>query len=679
MAPSRPPFATTVSILFVIAFNPADVVFSSSDVASTVVLRPPHGGRDRHTMFLPLFLSPPTSSPNSSAVVAGRNSRRHLHGSDPPHPNAHMRLYDDLLRNGYYTTRLWIGTPPQKFALIVDTGSTVTYVPCSTCEQCGRHQDPKFEPELSSSYQPVKCNMECTCDNDRVQCIYERQYAEMSSSSGVLGDDILSFGNESELAPQRAVFGCENVETGDLYSQHADGIMGLGRGDLSVVDQLVDRGIIGDSFSLCYGGMDVGGGAMVLGGISPPPGMVFTHSDPVRSPYYNIDLKEIHVGGRKLPLNPRVFDGKHGTVLDSGTTYAYLPEAAFLAFKDAIMKELIALKRIPGPDPNYNDICFSGAGSDVSQLSKTFPVVDMVFADGQKLSLSPENYLFRHSKVRGAYCLGVFHNGKDPTTLLGGIIVRNTLVMYDREHENIGFWKTNCSELWERLQIAGAPPPVPSTFDRTNSTADVSPTPTGSPQHDFPGQFQVGLVTFYMSLSVNFSELKPHITELAQFIAQELGVNTSQVHLLNFTAKGNDSLIRWAIRPAESAEYFTNATAMGIIARLAEHRVQLPDTFGSYQLVEWNIEPPPTETWWLQNYIVVVVAIIVTLILVLSSSGGWIIWRQSQQALGSYKPVDVDTAIPEQELQPLQTQVDVDTALSEQELQPLRTPVVSAL
>lgn len=40
----------------------------------------------------------------------------------------------------YYTTRLWIGTPPQMFALIVDSGSTVTYVPCSDCEQCGKHQ-----------------------------------------------------------------------------------------------------------------------------------------------------------------------------------------------------------------------------------------------------------------------------------------------------------------------------------------------------------------------------------------------------------------------------------------------------------------------------------------------------------------------------------------------------------
>jgi len=44
----------------------------------------------------------------------------------------------------------------------------------------------------------------------------------------------------------------------------------------------------------------------------------------------------MHVAGKKLQLNPKVFDGKHGTVLDSGTTYAYLPEAAFLAFKRAV-------------------------------------------------------------------------------------------------------------------------------------------------------------------------------------------------------------------------------------------------------------------------------------------------------------------------------------------------------
>lgn len=90
------------------------------------------------------------------------------------------------------------------------------------------------------------------------------------------------------------------------------------------------------------------------------------------------------MAGKPLLLNPSVFDGKHGTVLDSGTTYAYLPEAAFIAFKNAIMKELQPLKQISGPDPTYNDICFSGAGSEVLQLSKTFPAVEMVFGNDQK-------------------------------------------------------------------------------------------------------------------------------------------------------------------------------------------------------------------------------------------------------------------------------------------------------
>ncbi|KAF8377612.1 hypothetical protein HHK36_030994 [Tetracentron sinense] len=634
------------SALFIISFiriYPSGVYSSELKVSGD-----PNSLLRSSTMVFPLFLS----SPNSSRQFLKGNFHRQLQKAKRHTPNSHMRLYDDLLSNGYYTTRLWIGTPPQEFALIVDSGSTVTYVPCATCEQCGRHQDPRFEPDSSSTYQPVKCNVDCNCDSERVQCVYERRYAEMSSSSGVLGEDIISFGNESELVPQRAVFGCENVETGDLYSQHADGIIGLGRGQLSVVDQLVDKGVISDSFSLCYGGMHVGGGAMILGGISPPPDMVFSHSDPVRSSYYNIELKEIHVAGNPLQVNPEVFDGKHGTVLDSGTTYAYLPEAAFIAFKDAIIKSLHSLKRIRGPDPNYNDICFSGAGSDVSELSKTFPGVDMVFGNGQKLSLAPENYLFRHSKVRGAYCLGIFQNGKDPTTLLGGIIVRNTLVTYDRENRKIGFWKTNCSELWERLHIPVAPSPAPSHSSSRNWTPGMPPTlaPHGLPHYILPGQVQVGIITFDMSFSIKYSDLVPHITELAEFIARELDVNTSQVHLLNFTSKGNDSLVRWAIVPAGS-DYISNTTAMSIISRLTEHRMRLPDSFGSYQLVEWKVEPPMKRAWWQQHLFAVIVGVIVALVLCLSTSGIWFIWRHRQQALGTYKPVDA--IVPEQELQQL--------------------------
>ncbi|KAM0062822.1 putative nepenthesin [Helianthus debilis subsp. tardiflorus] len=615
-----------------------------------VILRPPHSGSNRHTMFLPLFPSPP----NSSRISGDAISRRHLHKSDVSRSNARMALHDDLLLNGYYTTRLWIGSPPQRFALIVDTGSTVTYVPCSTCQHCGKHQDPKFDPDSSSTYKPVKCNVDCSCDNNREQCTYERQYAEMSSSSGVLGEDIVSFGNQSDLSPQHAVFGCENRETGDLYSQHADGIMGLGRDDLSIVDQLVEGGVISNSFSLCYGGMDVGGGAMVLGGISPPSDIVYSRSDPRRSPYYNVKLKELHVAGKRLPLRSSVFDGKHGTILDSGTTYAYLPEAAFVAFKLAIMKELHGVHQIKGPDPSYNDICFSGAGSDVSQLSKTFPSVEMVFGKGQKLLLSPENYLFRHSKVSGAYCLGVFQNGKDPTTLLGGIIVRNTFVMYDREHEKIGFWKTNCSEIWETLHVSGGPPQSSSPPDKSNPTADVSPSspPTTSPQYIPPGETEIGSITFYMSVSLNDTNVKSQITELALLIAQELRVNSSQVHLLNSTSEGNDYVTEWSVTPPESADFMSNATASNIISRIAEGGLHLPKLYGKYRLYNWNVYPPAKRSWRHKYYVVGLAGSMLALVVGLSSMGTWWFWRHKQHSNLQYKPVD-SMVVPEQELQPL--------------------------
>lgn len=144
----------------------------SGDSSNVLLLPSPHHEGSRPAMILPLHHSVPDSS------FSHFNPRRQLKESDSEHhPNARMRLYDDLLRNGlvsftpslplfffskivfaffvvvnyvcvfweigwssYYTARLWIGTPPQRFALIVDTGSTVTYVPCSTCRHCGSHQ-----------------------------------------------------------------------------------------------------------------------------------------------------------------------------------------------------------------------------------------------------------------------------------------------------------------------------------------------------------------------------------------------------------------------------------------------------------------------------------------------------------------------------------------------------------
>jgi len=58
------------------------------------------------TMVLPLTLSSAKGNASSHPLI------RRLAAGNPKPPSARMKLYDDLLTNGYYTTRLWIGKPP---------------------------------------------------------------------------------------------------------------------------------------------------------------------------------------------------------------------------------------------------------------------------------------------------------------------------------------------------------------------------------------------------------------------------------------------------------------------------------------------------------------------------------------------------------------------------------------
>ncbi|KAG0617623.1 hypothetical protein M758_4G003500 [Ceratodon purpureus] len=551
--------------------------------------------------------------------------------------DARVTLHDDLLTQGlaiklmssgvpiiYYTSRVFIGTPPQEFALIVDTGSTVTYVPCFTCTHCGHHQDPRFKPENSSSYQVVGCrSSDCItgmCDAKSHQCKYDRMYAEMSSSKGVLGKDLVGFGSTSRLQPRSLLFGCETAETGDLYLQHADGIMGLGRGPLSIVDQLVGSGAIEDAFSLCYGGMDEGGGSMVLGAIPTPAGTVFAKSDPGRSNYYNLELTEIQVQGVRLNLESSVFNGKFGTVLDSGTTYAYLPDRAFEAFRDAVVQQLGSLHAVDGPDPNYPDICYAGAGSDTKELGKHFPPVDFVFAENKKVSLAPENYLFKHTKVPGAYCLGFFKN-QDATTLLGGIVVRNMLVTYDRYNRQIGFLKTNCTDLWSILPAETALMPPPAVAPVNVLSPIESPAPLSDAEQE------IGSIELLIEVAANLTTFSNQGHLFLSSMSTELHISQSQITMEDIKDEEGHVIVRCIIS-AGSSHHFSSSSAKALAAQLEGHTVQLPAVFGDYRLRSWKGLPP--SNWdWVQSKkgkVGVIIAVLVGLVVMLAVVASLAFW-----------------------------------------------------
>ena len=95
--------------------------------------------------------------------------------------------------NAQYFGDISLGTPPQRFSLIVDTGSSITALPCAECTRCGEHANPRFRPSSSHTFAPVGCEQReygCTSCHDRA-CAYHVAYQEGSSYSGYLATDVV--------------------------------------------------------------------------------------------------------------------------------------------------------------------------------------------------------------------------------------------------------------------------------------------------------------------------------------------------------------------------------------------------------------------------------------------------------------------------------------------------------
>jgi heat shock protein HslJ len=63
---------------------------------------------------------------------------------------------------GTHFATMWVGTPPQRKSVIIDTGSHYTAFPCKGCTNCGEdhHTDPYFDPDASSTFHALTCT-EC--------------------------------------------------------------------------------------------------------------------------------------------------------------------------------------------------------------------------------------------------------------------------------------------------------------------------------------------------------------------------------------------------------------------------------------------------------------------------------------------------------------------------------------
>ena len=178
------------------------------------------------------------------ADPSGRRGRRMV-----PHKQRRGRslvtgreMQGNLHTLGYFSAYVCAGTPEKKFDLIVDTGSSLTAMPCQDCSHCGAHRhqaytNARFDTVHSSSYEQVTCHSPphgmgvCrSCDKD--QCGYSVSYTEGSTIRGRIVSDHVWFAAAAtgKVAPVRCTFGCQTYESGLFNSQVADGITGMSQG-----------------------------------------------------------------------------------------------------------------------------------------------------------------------------------------------------------------------------------------------------------------------------------------------------------------------------------------------------------------------------------------------------------------------------------------------------------------
>ncbi|KAG2608565.1 hypothetical protein PVAP13_4NG329000 [Panicum virgatum] len=144
--------------------------------------------------------------------------------------------------DGLYLADLQVGTPTaQTISGVLDISTQLVWMRCNaTCTAC-RPPSSSFLATKSETFKFLPCDDKTcqdlvtqTCDNNPNPCGYSASYSDTMSTAGYLAWDTFTFGT---TAVPNVLFGCSDSTTGADYSG-TSGVIGLGRGPLSLVSQL---------------------------------------------------------------------------------------------------------------------------------------------------------------------------------------------------------------------------------------------------------------------------------------------------------------------------------------------------------------------------------------------------------------------------------------------------------
>ncbi|KAJ4715201.1 Aspartic proteinase Asp1 [Melia azedarach] len=363
----------------------------------------------------------------------------------PVHGNVHPY--------GYYNVTLYIGQPAKPYFLDLDTGSDLTWLQCDApCVRCTEAPHPLYRPsnDLVPCNDPICVSLhppgQHKCE-DPDQCDYEVEYADGGSSLGVLVKDVFAFNytNGQRLNPRLAL-GCGYDQVPGASSHPLDGILGLGRGESSIVSQLHGQKLIRNVVGHCLSGRS--GGFLFFGDdLYDSSQVVWSPMSPDYTKYYSPGVAELFFAGKTTGIKnlPVVFD--------SGSSYTYLNHFTYQTLTSAIKKELSGKPLKESTDDKTLPLCWKGRKpfKTIRDVKKYFKPVALSFTDGRSKTLfemTPEAYLI--ISLSGNVCLGMLNGsevGLHELTVIGDISMQDKMVIYDNEKQRIGWMPANCDRM----------------------------------------------------------------------------------------------------------------------------------------------------------------------------------------------------------------------------------------